>query len=221
MVSVNVDNEKLIEEMMLDAEEAPEPGLNAKQIIHSGDETLPAPMIASALTSAGYAYIYDTETGDRSLTNRNMLPAQLRKMRPNGKPYFTTKDPGFRPPKGELVCWFHPDSPRWPEFRDIGWAECKRTNLFTDWQVREHVRKKHSTRWQAILGMEEEQRRNEDRAFQQALLEAARGGTKTADPSIWEQTCDECGQTFRSTGKIGLWNKLKAHNDKTHPPKEA
>ena len=69
----------------LQASPADEPGtLPRDQIIHRGDAELPVPMVASAMESAGYTYIWDTQSFERSITNNNMLPTQLRKRRTDG-----------------------------------------------------------------------------------------------------------------------------------------
>jgi len=42
-------NEKLIEELVKEAEEAPEPGsLSLRDVLHRGDSSLPIPVVASA-----------------------------------------------------------------------------------------------------------------------------------------------------------------------------
>ena len=72
-----------------------------------GDEEDAIPMATIAQKGAGYVTVYHTETGLDSLVSKNMLPAQLRKMLPNGKRAFTTHDPGFRPVEGTLKCFMH------------------------------------------------------------------------------------------------------------------
>ena len=71
---MTTNNEPAIEEMMRDAEMADEPvELKAGKVISaSADMT----MSTSELQSAGYVYVYDTRTADRSVVNRNMLQHQ-------------------------------------------------------------------------------------------------------------------------------------------------
>ena len=71
--------EQSIHEMLRDAEVAEEPGdIKAGQVVgNSGGMT----MTALELQSAGYVYVYENRTGDRSMVNRNMLEQQLQKTR--------------------------------------------------------------------------------------------------------------------------------------------
>ena len=79
---MTTSKEPAVEEMMRDAEEAAEPGdIKPGSVINaSADMT----MSASELQSAGYVYVYDTRTADRSVINRNMLQQQLEKRREDG-----------------------------------------------------------------------------------------------------------------------------------------
>ncbi|MDO8706413.1 MAG: hypothetical protein Q7J84_15850, partial [Sulfuricaulis sp.] len=116
------ENDLLIEEMM-EAEKAPEPGtLHIKDILHRGDEDVPVPIVLGALESAGYAFLYDTKSGERSLTNRNMLQAQLKKTREDGSRVFTTRVPRdakgklIEPKRGAVKCLLHADGPNRAEY---------------------------------------------------------------------------------------------------------
>ena len=76
--------EKMTVELMEEAEAAPEPGnFDRRQVIHSSSDAFPVDVQVASLESAGYVYVYDTENGERSVVNRNMLESQLQKMRPN------------------------------------------------------------------------------------------------------------------------------------------
>ena len=80
-----------IEEMLRDAEDAAEPGdMATGQVISRRDDMT---MTTSQLQSAGWVYVYDTVTADRSVVNRNMLPQQLQKQRPDGSYVFSTRKP--------------------------------------------------------------------------------------------------------------------------------
>ena len=79
---MTTNNEPAIEEMMRDAEEAIEPGeLKPGVAIGQSDGMT---MTTSELQSAGYVYVYNTKTGDRSVVNRNMLQGQLEKRHEDG-----------------------------------------------------------------------------------------------------------------------------------------
>ena len=64
-------------------------------------------MTAAELQSAGYVYVYDNRTGDRSVVNRNMLEQQLGKRREDGTYAFTTTKPEFERQYGGLKCLLH------------------------------------------------------------------------------------------------------------------
>jgi hypothetical protein len=166
-----VDNDALIEEMMRDAEETAEPGtLHSKTVIHEGDETLPSPMIVKSIDSAGYAPIYDTQTGERSLTNKNMLRAQLGKKRPDGTPYFTTKNPNIKPKTGTLKCMLHPDDPNRGYYDELGLPVCRKSNLTSPYQVKRHMQKRHPSAWETIEEEIRKTEKEEDRKLQRSLI---------------------------------------------------
>jgi hypothetical protein len=162
--------------MLRQAEAAPEPGtLKVKEILHRGDEELPAPMVAGALQSAGYVYIYDSRTGERSLTNRNMLPTQLQKKRDDGTPVFTVVKPQAQPARGTLKCLLHPDQPERAQYDALGLPVCLKSNLTSPYQVEQHMRHRHPTEWATIEEERKRKEKEEDREFQRSLLAAAGG----------------------------------------------
>jgi len=164
----NNGNDKLIEEMLKDAEGIAEPGTMGK-VIHRGNDEVPAPMTAK-VESAGYVYIYDTVTHERSVCNRNMLPNALKKKRTDGSLVYTTARPGEQPHRGSLKCQLHPDDPNREHYNDLGLATCMKSNLTSPFQVKRHMQKRHPMEFATI---EEERIRSEketDRAFQQAVL---------------------------------------------------
>jgi len=171
------DNEKQIEEMILDAEVAREPGeLQEKDVVHKGDDELPSTMKAIEVKSAGWVYIYDTRTGDRSLCNRNMLPQHLRKKREDGSKVFTTVDPGFRPPQGTLKCMLHKDSPDRAHYDELGLATCTKDNLKSKYQVIRHMQKRHKMEWETIEQERKDIEKDEDRMFQRLMMNKAMTG---------------------------------------------
>jgi len=168
---------KLIEEMVKDAEVAAEPGeLKTKQVLHKGDDELPSPTMITEIKSAGWVYIYDTKTGDRSLCNRNMLPQHLRKKRADGSTVFTTIDPGFRPPQRTLKCMLHKDSPDRAHYDELGLATCTKDNLKSKYQVIRHMQKRHKMEWETIEQERKDIEKDEDRMFQRLMMNKAMTG---------------------------------------------
>ncbi len=196
---MTTENTVLLEEMLREAERADEPGeLNKDRVVNKGDADMP-PMVATKLQSAGYVYIYDTITGERSTTNRNMLPAQLKKMRLNGSPFFTTRKPNFEPKRGTLKCMLHPDNPNREHYNDLGLPVCMKSNLISQYQVKRHTQKRHPSEWAAIEDERKEIERQDTLASQRAIRDAMVRGNSTIPPleamptSLSEATDDIVG----------------------------
>ena len=159
--------ENEVEEMMRDAEVAPESGVKL-------DETEPlTDMSPTKMQSAGYVYIYDSVTGDRSICNRNMLAMHLKKKRPNGSLVFTTRKPLVSPKRGMLKCALHPDSPNRQHYDELGLASCRKANLTSPYQVQRHMQKRHKMEWATIKEETDRKERERERTLRETLLETA------------------------------------------------
>lgn len=169
MEDTQTNNDALIEEMLRDAKEAPEPGTLDK-VIHRGDEKQPAPMTLAELSSAGWVYIYENTDGQRSTANRNMLPELLKVKNRDGKPRFTTRKPSYSPKLGTLKCLLHEDDPNRAHYSEIGLATCRKSNLTSPYMITQHMRKRHPVEWQTIEKERTDKEKQEDREFQHALL---------------------------------------------------
>ena len=129
-------NEKMVIELMEEAQTAEEPGsFDRRQVIHSASDAFPVDIEVTSLESAGYVYVYDTQTGSRSVINRNMLEQQLQKLRADNTRYFTTVKPEFEPVAGKLKCLLHPDDPERSLYDSWGFALCPKNNLTSQYQV--------------------------------------------------------------------------------------
>lgn len=166
-------NDVMIEEMLRDAEKAPEPGTMDK-VIHRGDEKQPAPMTLSELSSAGWVYIYDLADGQRSVANRNMLPQLLKVKNRDGTVRFTTRKPDYEPKRGTLKCLLHEDDTNRQHYADMGFVACPKSNITSPYQVTQHMRKRHPVEWDGIEKERTDQERKEDRELQYAVLKAAK-----------------------------------------------
>jgi hypothetical protein len=160
-----------IEEIMLKAEAAPEPGDLKLSSKVEGESGIPE-MSVTELKSAGWVYIYDTKTRERSITNRNMLKTQLTKKRQDGTPVFTTNKPTEPPFRGTLKCWLHLDDPNRSHYDDIGLPICKKSNLTSPYQVRRHMEKRHRTEFQIIEQENKETKELSETAKLTSLLKA-------------------------------------------------
>ena len=197
---MTTDN-KAVEELIAEAEAAPEPGIfDRRRVIHSMSDEFPIDVTVASLESSGYVYIYNTETADRSITSQDRLPQKLQQLRPNGMRWFTTVKPNFDPPRGTLKCLLHSDNPDRRLYDSWGFAVCTKANLRTEFQVSRHVQIRHRMEWQSITAERERIERDEERAFQRQLLESI---TKAAAASPDGASAPEylecgCGETIRS-----------------------
>lgn len=134
-------------------------------------------MVAKTYQDAGVVAIYDIETGAKSLTSVNMLPAQLRKLNAEGKRMFTHRPPAQAPVQGELKCWLHPEHPdgRRGEYDVWGLPSCRKCNLPSPYQVELHMRRRHPTAYETLERLRQERERAEDRAWQRQIAMAATG----------------------------------------------
>lgn len=164
------ENQVLIEEMLRNAESVEEPGAIARQrVIYQGDEETP-PMVATKVQSAGWVRIYDTKTGESSLTNRNMLVMQLKKSREDGSPVFTTVKPNIVPFRGAHKCMLHPDDPNRSHYDEFGLPKCPKDNIPSPHEVILHMKKKHKMEWQIIEAEKIAAEKLEERKFRRDLL---------------------------------------------------
>ena len=169
--------EKMTMELIEEAESAPEPGsFDRRQVLHSSSDAFPMEVQVASLESAGYVYVYDTENGDKSVINRNMLETQLSKLRPDGTRFFTTVKPAFEPVKGKIKCLLHKDDPDRGQYDSWGFATCNKSNLISEFQVNRHVQIRHRMEWQTIYEERERQEKEEERNFQRQLLGLATQG---------------------------------------------
>jgi len=174
-----IDNEVLIQEMLRDAEKAEVLGeLEKNPVIHKGDNTLEAPMTVKEISSAGYVWIYDTRSFERLPVLYYMLPQKLRQRRPDGSFRFTTSQPKEQPYRGSIKCLLHPDSPDREEYDKKGFRVCLKSNITNEYQLEQHMVKKHKQEWIAIKEERARVERAEDRKLQRALLNAQLGNIK-------------------------------------------
>jgi len=172
-----------IEERMRDAVVAAEPGtLKRGQAIDSEDEM---GMSAAALTSAGWVYVYDTVTGERSVCNKNMLARQLQKVRKDGTFIFTTTPPKKAPRRGTLKCLLHPDGENREHYDALGFPTCRKANLTSPFQVSRHMQKRHKMEWAAIEAERQAAEKQAEREFQERILSMAAGAKDVPEAPLY------------------------------------
>ena len=165
-------NEELIQEMLRNAKPSEIPGeLTRNPIIHKGDETNPAPMVVNQVTSAGYVYVWETDTYEKVPILYYMLPSKLRQRRPDGSYRFTTIDPGRKPIRGAIKCMLHAEAENREHYDSLGFRICKKSNITNQYQLEQHMTKRHPQEWAAIKAEKVAREREEDRALQRLILQ--------------------------------------------------
>jgi len=159
--------------MELEEQIAKAEAVEESQVVVETDKELDVEMTPTQLKSAGYVYIYDTKTNERSLCNRNVLLHNLQKKRPGGSIVFTTEKPKVGPKRGHLKCMLHPDEPNRYHYDDLGLAVCKKSNLTSPYQVKRHMAKRHKDEYAAIKEEEERAEKEKDRKMREALIKLA------------------------------------------------
>ena len=166
-------DEPSVHEMLRDAEQAEEPG-NMKIGTPIGNAN-GIQMTATELRSAGYVYVYNVRTGDRSTVNRNMLEQQLSKTFEDGTYAFTTRKPeGLEPSKGKIKCMLHADDPNREKYNSMGLPVCRKANIVASHDLRIHMEKRHRREWATINGDELQKEKQRELERQDNLAEAIR-----------------------------------------------
>ena len=175
---MTTNNEPAIEEMMRDAEMADEPGdMKAGKVISA---TADMTMSTSELQSAGYVYVYDTRTADRSVVNRNMLQQQLEKRREDGSFVFSTRKPeGIEPIVGKLKCFLHEDDPNREKYDQMGLIRCVKTGFLNEMDRERHLRFRHPRAYATLENERTREERDAERLERIALTKTIRNMAQT------------------------------------------
>ena len=163
-----VDQVESMEELMRDAEVAEEPG-DLKQGSTVASTSNGMTMTAAELQSAGYVYVYDTKTGDRSTINRNMLPGVLQKRRDDGSYFFSTKIPDIEIHQGTIKCVLHPDDENRKKYDSFGFITCKKSNFRTILDRDTHLRNRHKRAYETLRNEEAREQKEIERLERQML----------------------------------------------------
>jgi len=183
--------------------------------------------IISDLDSAGYSYLYDTVSRERSVVNNNMKAAQLKVARLDGSLVFTAAKPSQGPWRGIIKCFLHTDQPDRPKYNAMGFSVCSKSNLPNQYQADNHARNRHRDEWRAVEADRERREREEDRRVQQAVFSSVgtRGeGTPVVQrsavaPVIGSVRSGQCSQCDWSSDAKRSQNRkvsLKQHVARVH-----
>ena len=181
-VTLETKDPRLVEQLVRQAESVSEPGID-----HLKPE--------DQLVSPGFSRMYVAKTGEIRDIPADILTHNLMKMvdpdDPRSDFVFTTIDPGFRPERGELKCWFHPDDPRREEFDRMGMPVCRKSGMFHEFQQTQHVQHKHRQEYKELDEAQVISERQEDRMLQWEILRQASGGVLPGDEEFEEDIPEE------------------------------
>jgi hypothetical protein len=133
----------------------------------------------SSLQYKGYAEVWDTRTGDKSLQPWYLLHQTMRKKRQDGSQVFTRTNPNIKPDYGaDLICPLNPLAPDDQSFSGKGFKPCRKQHI-PHWDaLQQHIRKTHKRAWEAMERERLERERKEDRDLQRQILESQRAHTE-------------------------------------------
>jgi len=236
---VTSDDMRLLE-MLSELQDAPEP--ETEKIVHHGTAEIPAPIVRTDTTSAGFVWLRRNSDGSLKEINRNQLADRLKQKLADGRPaWISPKAPTpwtGRVKAGTRLCLLNPEHPDYAHMEHLGLIPCPRRGpLANESALRRHMVKKHRDAWDAIQ-RDKEIRREEMRDSVQAnmasaLTAAMTPGAKSqvidapvavkekaekaipTEPVIHQQECEVCHEVIDAKGRLGLSNKVKAHM-KTH-----
>ena len=225
------DDARHVMEQMLDfTETANNSSVHVADIIHTGDQELPTMAVAS-IDEAAHLWVWNTQTGDRSKINTNMLALQLSKKHEDGSRAFTTIDPGIPQHPGTFKCLLHPTS----EVREVNMMTCNKSNLKNELELESHMRHRHKTEWAQLSYKKQATQEAEDRTVNRQMLEALVQVVQNSAPKTeaseevskreykrkkpakdYSVACEHCD--FQATGgsMMVASNKVKKHAKEMH-----
>ena len=153
-------------------EDIPQENVTVKDVIHRGDDTFPADVVISALENAGLVFIYDTVTGERSISPRNIevLREVLRRTREDGTRVFTLVKSDKEPWRGTIKCLLHSDDINRKHYDELGLPTCHKSNIPSPYMLTLHMQHRHPTAWATINAEKVEAERLEERELRRAML---------------------------------------------------
>lgn len=132
-------------------------------------------MKVSSLQYKGYAEVWDTRTGEKSLQPWYLLTQTMRKKREDGSQVFTRTNPNIKPDyAADLICPLNPAAPPEQSFGGRGFKPCRKQHIPNANALLMHIRKSHKQAWEAMERERAERERAEDRALQREAIETQR-----------------------------------------------
>lgn len=144
------------------------------------DGVLAEPMGITS-TAEDKVVLYHAETGEPREILVNMLRKTLQKKLPNGRPAFSTT-PVKEYQLGNVKCFLHPESELRPLMDQLGIdTVCMSAHYKNRVEMEARAKNSHRREWQVYQEWKVEQEKEEDRAFQRAMLQQMTGGRRRTD----------------------------------------
>lgn len=159
---------KSIEEILVETPEVPMPSSQMETDIPNKE--VAESMRVRKMQGAGWVYVWDNRTGERSIISRTMLPTQLKKKREDGSRVFTTVDPKIPVRRGSLKCMLHRKDPDRTHYDELGLPYCRKENLTSPYMRRRHMEKRHPQEWATIKEEIDRKEKDRDRELRERLL---------------------------------------------------
>lgn len=221
-----VTSEKHIEEMMIEAQNAPDPSVKGEDVDLEGGVSG-----KMEVEHPGRVFVWDIRDGERSevLAHPDYLRAQLQKTDNDanspyyGKRIFTTVKPTIEPFRGISLCPLHKNHPDAKGYHALGLRACRKSNLVNENEAMRHMQLKHKREWETIEAERQRKIEEEERQLRRLNIESlsrAFGEKATAEPSPASTTasldCPDCGETLTAKNRGGINLKMQAHKKKFH-----
>jgi hypothetical protein len=220
-MATKVSDRPDIEEQYRDAEDALGMGTGkAARPVSLGDGIEGA---ISRAEDAGYKVLWDSQTGEMSFVNLNMVRQVLRLTREDGSYVYTSQRPDITPERGTLLCLLCPDHPEREARMAMGFKTnetCRKTNIRTETDVEYHMRARHKRAWNMLERVQARVKEDEDRRFQRLMLErlttaAAPVSSAGAAVQTVSETCADCGEEITAKPKGMHFARLN-HRKRQH-----
>lgn len=196
-----------------------------------------SPAIVSQATGMGkWVTLYHTITGmPHTMMEAHARDALKRVHKDPAYPAMRGKfvfsaTPTVKPKYGTFKCWLHPDTVGAKERHEQGFPVCMSEHLANPFQVENHMKKKHSTSYEAMILEREESARKATMALQEKQIEAllsvgrrqealemattGAAADDAAEPSV--KICPTCGDAFEGKIPLAAAAKLRYHMRKAH-----
>lgn len=175
------------------------------------------------MSTADKIPLWNIHSGRRSDILSDQLRFQLRKRFPRNHPLAGQRVYSMKPIEAptlpKLKCWLHPENEMrgWLDGIGLKGRTCMSDSIPTDYAVRVHVMRKHSTTYNIIVDERSKDASREENALQRAQLAAMEriGGGKAEGPKVHYCRTEGCERFFDLEANRNA-HEYKCPQKKTH-----